>query len=345
MATEDYSAITGLPIAGLSGVATDVATLSMESIYFVCNCSDSNTFPSNEPLRVPKYGTLKPGVSLQPGTKGYFSSSGSNIFVGSTNNVTTTNPLYLNIFYVSDMTETFGGFGTYTTSNTSWYYNCTVAIARVESSVICDGDTCHVDRMRRGEKDKLPPWEPPLDYGTWVNMVKFLPHAAGNGSLLSTINAFLTGQPILNSGRGPTFDDVSTENYIEQAFVASNATATIQTPISVYATSRQWALILLVLTSVLQICPVMGLLFKFMTIAPDVLGYVSTLTWHNPFTAVPEGGATLDGLSRTRVLNGLKVQIADVQPQNNQRGHIAFVSVGKVGELPRGRVKKGRVYD
>ncbi|KAI2636548.1 hypothetical protein GGS26DRAFT_499925 [Hypomontagnella submonticulosa] len=113
MATESCSAITGLPIAGLPEAATDTTRFSMEPIYFMCNGNDSSTFPSNEPLQVSNYGTLRPGTSLRPGTEGYFSSSGTNVFVGSTNDVITTNPLYPSMFYVSNMTETFGGFGSH----------------------------------------------------------------------------------------------------------------------------------------------------------------------------------------------------------------------------------------
>jgi hypothetical protein len=383
-----YTAITGLPVAGLPEVGT--TNFSMESMYWVCNCSDSSKSPGNGTVVVDLYGTqtaLEPGVTLQPGSKGYFSSPGSaSLFTGSTNDETETNPLYSNIFYISNMMEFFGNV-VYSPGPSLWYYNCTVAVARVESSVSCEGTSCEVTSMRRSEKNTLPAWEPPplMDYGTWSNMVTFLPDCGGNESLiLSPTDAFLTGQSILKSTRNSTFDDVSTaafskrlsvllntlwqiglsptttvnsnliesqamltsspQSYIEEVFAATSVTATSQTLVIIYETSNLWASLLLALTAVVQIIAVAGLCFKFATIAPDILGYVSTMTRHNPFTDVPDGGNTLDGLHRARLLDGMTVQIADVHPENAQTGHIAFRSINSVASATEGRLRKGRLY-
>lgn len=48
------------------------------------------------------------------------------------------------------------------------------------------------------------------------------------------------------------------------------------------------------------------------TLAPDIFGYVSSLTRDNPMIDVPAGGSTLNGIDRARMLKGVKVKIADV---------------------------------
>jgi hypothetical protein len=48
------------------------------------------------------------------------------------------------------------------------------------------------------------------------------------------------------------------------------------------------------------------------TLAPDIFGYVSSLTRDNPMIQLPEGGSTLNGIDRARMLKGVKVMIADI---------------------------------
>lgn len=58
------------------------------------------------------------------------------------------------------------------------------------------------------------------------------------------------------------------------------------------------------------------------TLAPDIFGYVSSLTRDNPHLNLPEGGFTMSGLERARTLRKVKARIADVADENG---------VGKVG--------------
>lgn len=48
------------------------------------------------------------------------------------------------------------------------------------------------------------------------------------------------------------------------------------------------------------------------TLAPDIFGYVSSLTRENPMIDLPAGGSTLSGLDRARMMKGIKVKIADI---------------------------------
>lgn len=113
--------------------------------------------------------------------------------------------------------------------------------------------------------------------------------------------------------------------------------------IEIYAASHLWIGMLLVITLVLQLCAIVGVALKYMATAPDILGYVSTLTRDNSFTSVPEGGNTLSGLERARLLRDLNVQIGDVKCEE-EKGHIAFRSVDSAAYFRSGKVPKSRVY-
>jgi hypothetical protein len=127
-------------------------------------------------------------------------------------------------------------------------------------------------------------------------------------------------------------------------FAAKPTTALTSQPVTIYVSSRLWIGLLLVVSVILQLCAVAGFYLKYTATAPDILGYVSTLTRDNPFTPmVPEGGNSLGGLERARLLSDLPVQIGDVKWEED-RGHIAFRSVGTAGEFRPGHVRKDRVY-
>jgi hypothetical protein len=96
-------------------------------------------------------------------------------------------------------------------------------------------------------------------------------------------------------------------------------------------------------TLILQLLAILGMALTYTTTAPDILGYVSTLTRDNPHAAVPEGGNTLDGLERARLLSDLRVQLADVK-WGDDKGHIAFRSVEAIDEFRWGKVSRNRLY-
>ncbi|KAF4443182.1 hypothetical protein F53441_11491 [Fusarium austroafricanum] len=64
--------------------------------------------------------------------------------------------------------------------------------------------------------------------------------------------------------------------------------------------------------------------------SPDILNSVSTLTRDSPYVAVPDGGSTLGGIDRIRLLKNERVRIGDVQPHSGI-GKIAFSNLGSTG--------------
>ncbi|KAH8155617.1 uncharacterized protein LAJ45_00627 [Morchella importuna] len=106
-----------------------------------------------------------------------------------------------------------------------------------------------------------------------------------------------------------------------------------------YVCDKMWLWILVATTAVLIIAAHLGTYLKCMSVAPDILGSVSSLTRDNPYIPLPGGGCILEGAERTRLLAGLEVRVVDVRP-NEEVGHIALSSL-KDGVKP---LVKGRLY-
>jgi len=99
-----------------------------------------------------------------------------------------------------------------------------------------------------------------------------------------------------------------------------------------------WMISLLICSIILQIAALAGLVLRYLTLAPDILGYVSSHTFLNPYLPVPTGGTTLNGLERTALLKGTRVRIGDAC-SNSPIGAIAIGSAdsGSLGKLSRSR--------
>ena len=159
----------------------------------------------------------------------------------------------------------------------------------------------------------------------------------------------------------------------------SNTTATtaITHPNSTYKANIWHASLLLLITMILQISSLISLIIAAFLRAPNILGYVSTMTRDNPYIRLPTSfspdnhgdddgndsgggqgsysGTALDGADRTRYLADIKVQLADVRPSSNI-GHIALVSVEEGNEngfrnldsqgrkLGWGSIRRDRLY-
>ncbi len=262
-------------------------------------------------------------------------------------------------------------------------FNCTMMLARVEANVSCNASSCAMVEIRRTENDAESPPIMPFNAQQLGTLLKWVPSSTGNlhdGSVSpldyymagndSPLEAGLsrevldfskiTGQKfsqrltaILNTawqasvvpyslalgGSGSLNSTLGASNYVP----AASTTAAIQNQISVYAANRLFIGFLLVITIIMQICAVAGLILNLTATAPDILGYVSSLTRDNPYTAVPEGGSTLDGLERTRHLGNLRVQLADAA-WNEPQGRVVLRSLEKATDGRQGRLSKGKLY-
>ncbi|PGH13491.1 hypothetical protein AJ79_03621 [Helicocarpus griseus UAMH5409] len=109
----------------------------------------------------------------------------------------------------------------------------------------------------------------------------------------------------------------------------------------IYRCNRAWLAVFMVISIVLQLLALASFVLKRITLAPDILGYVSSYTRDNPHAPLAEtAGSFHDGLARTRLLKDVKVMLGDVKAAERV-GHISFVAQG---DAPVGRLTKGRSY-
>lgn len=105
----------------------------------------------------------------------------------------------------------------------------------------------------------------------------------------------------------------------------------------VYRVRWKWFSVLLVCSLVLLAAAYAGLVLKYLSIAPDIIGYASSLTMLNPYVPTPKGGTTLHGLERTALLQGLPVRIGDVCPDDPVGAIALAADDGRVVGLNRRR--------
>lgn len=98
----------------------------------------------------------------------------------------------------------------------------------------------------------------------------------------------------------------------------------------VYKSNRVWVSLLLTTTLLLELLAILGLALQFFIRGPDILGFASTMTRDNPYVPVAPGGSNLDGPDRARMLRDLRLQLADVRPED-ANGYIAVRAVPSVG--------------
>jgi hypothetical protein len=105
----------------------------------------------------------------------------------------------------------------------------------------------------------------------------------------------------------------------------------------VYRVNWKWFSILLSCSLVLLSAAYAGLVLKYLSIAPDIIGYASSLTMLNPYIPTPTGGTTLHGLERTALLHDLPVRIGDVCPDEPVGAIALAANDGRVVGLDRRR--------
>ena len=79
-----------------------------------------------------------------------------------------------------------------------------------------------------------------------------------------------------------------------------------------YHLNVAWVIADLMSNTILLAAAIVSFWLRKHTLAPDIFGYVSSLTRDNPTIPLPAGGTTLSGLDRARLLKNVRVCIADV---------------------------------
>lgn len=111
-----------------------------------------------------------------------------------------------------------------------------------------------------------------------------------------------------------------------------------------YTLSWPWLAVDCVSNAVLLAAAIFAFWLRKKTLAPDIFGFVSSLTRDNPNLQLPEGGSTLSGIDRSRRMKHVKVKIGDVGTAAEVgRVGLTCVDDGNPFRSPRD-LEKGRCY-
>src|SRR5690242_466680 len=127
----------------------------------------------------------------------------------------------------------------------------------------------------------------------------------------------------------------------ERFFNTTEAIFTEEVPI--YKANVGWILSLVLIASILLLLAMVNVVVSFMTVAPDLFYYASSLARENPYTNTPDGGTGLDGDKRSRLLKDMRVKIADVSP-DNEIGYVVLKSMEDDDDVQTGQLRKNRLY-
>jgi hypothetical protein len=134
-----------------------------------------------------------------------------------------------------------------------------------------------------------------------------------------------------------------TDGGIEQCFVARTVTANNTHSVEVYVCHAWWLALLVAASTILFFIAAVGTALRWMTTAPDVLGFASSVTRDNPYVVTSGGNSAMDGLELTKALGDLRIRLSDVS-EGDGYGHLAVSSFAP-GQGPGSRsLKKGRLY-
>ena len=92
-----------------------------------------------------------------------------------------------------------------------------------------------------------------------------------------------------------------------------------------YRISIPWIVLDFIACIILLAAAIIAFWLRKKTLAPDIFGYVSSLTRDNPYLNLPTAGSAMSGFQRARAMRGVRVRIADVGGSED---------VGRIGLAP-----------
>ncbi|EHY53653.1 hypothetical protein HRR83_003866 [Exophiala dermatitidis] len=111
-----------------------------------------------------------------------------------------------------------------------------------------------------------------------------------------------------------------------------------------YAILWGWIAVDFVSCTILLIAAIVACWLRTRTLAPDIFGYVSSLTRDNPHIELPDNGTTLSGLQRARLLRDVKVKIGDVSSPDEETGRVGLAQVQTTSGVPVANLKPTVAY-
>jgi len=144
--------------------------------------------------------------------------------------------------------------------------------------------------------------------------------------LFGNLSADLNVYNNIESGRGPAIDFNTSQTIITNAIGEQ------------YVCNMVFATTLIIISGFLFLVGAASSILMSMTLAPDILGYMSSYTRDNPFTALNQA-SHLDGLERTKAMKEMRIILGDVSV-GCEIGHIAFAVTANTQ-----RLQKDKMYD
>jgi hypothetical protein len=95
-----------------------------------------------------------------------------------------------------------------------------------------------------------------------------------------------------------------------------------------YALLWPWVITDFVTCAILLAAAIVSFWLRRHTLAPDILGYVSSLTRDNPHFALSEVGSALSGIERSRRMQSLMIKIGDVGGTGEDNGTVGRIGIG-----------------
>lgn len=121
----------------------------------------------------------------------------------------------------------------------------------------------------------------------------------------------------------------------EMAFVPLRTNTTITKMFEVYHCNYLWFALLMTSSVILLMLGSIGTALSHLCHAPDMIGFVSSFTYNNPYMNIPPGGESLGAMERARLLKDMKVKIGDATSEGDV-GHVVFGTLHRsstVGDL------------
>jgi hypothetical protein len=144
------------------------------------------------------------------------------------------------------------------------------------------------------------------------------------------------------SATGHTFFDWFTKFQqavvdLDSPFIGATTNATTTSKREIFVCNFAWLTLLFAASTIILMTGSVAVILKRKTLGPEMFGFVSSMTYENPWVKVPEGGTMLDAMERTRLLKDVEVHVGDVCGDETV-GHIAFAAGVPVRQLERGRL-------
>lgn len=120
-------------------------------------------------------------------------------------------------------------------------------------------------------------------------------------------------------------------------FMGATTTADVTTTTQIFVCNFAWFTLLVVASGIILVTGTVAVVLKRKTLGPEMFGFVSSMTYENPWLRIPNGGTMLDGMERARLLKDVEVCIGDVRGSEDI-GHIAVAAGVPLRKLERGRL-------